>query len=127
MRLILVRHAKAEPGAPDAERPLTQKGRERARELGELLAARRPDAVVSSPLRRALETAAPIAEAAGLDVEVDDRLSPGATTEDVRAAVARRGQTVVTVGHAPDCEEVFLDLTGREEQFKTGAFAEVDL
>jgi phosphohistidine phosphatase len=125
--VILVRHAKAEPGVPDHERPLTEKGREQAHELGELLGARHPDAVVSSPLRRALETAAPIAEAAGLEVVVDERLSPGANTEDLRAAVAGRGETVVTVGHVPDCEEIFLALTGRDQHFKTGAFAEVDL
>jgi phosphohistidine phosphatase len=127
VRLILVRHAKAAPGEPDAERPLTEKGRERARELAELLAPRHPDAVVSSPLLRARETAAPIAAAAGVELVVDERLAPGATVDDVRAAVAGRGGTVVAVGHVPDCEEVFLALTGREQHFKTGAVAEVDL
>ena len=38
MRLILVRHAKAAPGDPDALRPLTADGRTQARELAERLA-----------------------------------------------------------------------------------------
>jgi phosphohistidine phosphatase SixA len=125
--LILVRHARAEPGDPDEARPLTPDGRERARELAGLLAPRHPDAVLSSPLLRARETAEPIAQASGVELVVDDRLAPGATVDDVRAVVAGRGETVVTVGHVPDCEEVFKALTGREQEFKTGAFAEVEL
>ena len=54
------------PGRPDAMRPLTASGQEAARLLGDLLAERQPDAVVSSPLLRARETAAAIAAAAGL-------------------------------------------------------------
>jgi len=106
---------------------LSPKGRKRARELGDELGALQPDAVVSSPLLRARETAAPIAEAAGLELLIDDRLEPGATVEDVRAVVAGRGETVVTVGHVPDCEEIYLALTGEERHFKTGAWAEVEL
>ena len=126
-RLILVRHAKAEPGEPDALRPLSPKGRKRARELGKELATRHPDAVVSSPLLRARETAKPIAKAAGIELVVDERLAPGATVGDLRAAVAGRGETVVTVGHVPDCEEIYLALTGEERHFATGAYAEVEL
>ena len=58
MRLYLVRHAKAAPGDPDELRSLTPEGREQARLLAERLAAERPDAVVTSPLLRARETAA---------------------------------------------------------------------
>lgn len=127
MHLILVRHAKAAPGSPDAGRPLTRSGRHAATMLGELLAERSLDAVVSSPLRRALETAAAIAAAAGLEPLVDDRLAPGASLEGVRAAVVGRGETVVAVGHQPDCSEIVLALTGREVAFPTAGFAEVEL
>jgi phosphohistidine phosphatase len=127
VQLILVRHAKAAPGKPDALRPLTSSGRHAATMLGDLLAERHPDAVVSSPLRRALETADAIALAAGLEPLVDDRLAPGATLEGVRAAVEGRGETVVAVGHQPDCSEIVLALTGREVSFPTAGFAEVEL
>jgi phosphohistidine phosphatase len=127
VRLILVRHAKAEQGQPDELRPLTKKGRERALELGRELAGLQPDAVVSSPLVRAQETAAPIAEAAGVELVLDDRLAPGASADEVRAAVAGRGETVVVVGHQPDCSEIVYELIGEEVAFKTGATYEVEL
>ena len=95
--------------------------------LGELLAERRPDAVVSSPLLRARETAEAIASAAGLQAAVDERLAPGADADDLRGAVSGRGETVITVGHQPDCSEIVLALTGREVQFPTAGFAEVEI
>jgi len=45
-----------------------------ARDLAEELSRVEPTRVISSPLRRAMETARPIAEAAELTVETDDRL-----------------------------------------------------
>jgi phosphohistidine phosphatase len=127
MRLFLVRHAEAAAGVPDDLRPLTPAGRDTARRVGTRLAAEQPDAVLSSPLLRARETAAAIAEAAGLEAEADDRLAPGATTGDVRTVTAGRGETVVAVGHQPDCSEIVLELTGREVRFAPGAFHEVRL
>lgn len=127
MHLILVRHAKAAPGKPDELRPLTRSGREAATLLGELLATRHPDAVVSSPLLRALETARLIAAESGLEPFVDERLAPGATVARLRAAIAERGATVVAVGHQPDCSEIVFELTGREIAFPTAGFAELEL
>jgi phosphohistidine phosphatase len=127
MRLFLVRHAEAAPGEPDELRPLTTAGRAVARHLGERFATERPDAVVSSPLLRARETAELIAAAAGLTPEADERLAPGATAEDLKAAVAGRGDTVVAVGHQPDCSAMLLVLSGRELGFAPGAVHEVRL
>jgi phosphohistidine phosphatase len=125
--LILVRHAEAEPGKKDELRPLSVSGREAARLLGELLAERQPDAVVSSPLLRARLTAETIAAAAGVDATVVEGLRPGATVDSLRAAVAARGERVVAVGHQPDLSEIFLDLTGEERSFPTAGFAELEL
>jgi phosphohistidine phosphatase len=127
MRLFLVRHAEAAPGEPDELRPLTAAGRAVARDLGERLAAEHPDAVVSSPLLRARETAEQIARAAGLTPEADERLAPGATAEGLKAAVAGRGGTVVAIGHQPDCSAILLALTGRELDFAPGAVHEAEL
>jgi phosphohistidine phosphatase len=127
VRLFLVRHAEAAPGEPDALRPLTTAGRASARELGGRLASEEPDAVLCSPLLRARETADAIARAAGLTAEPDERLAPGATADDVREAVAGRGQTVVAVGHQPDCTEILLELTGEQRSFAPGATAVVEL
>ena len=127
MRLFLVRHAEAAPGEPDALRPLTPAGQATARSLAGRLAAEHLDAVLSSPLLRARQTAEQIARAANLAAEVDERLAPGATAADVREAVSGRGETVVTVGHQPDCSEIFLDLTGEGRTFAPGAVAVVEL
>ena len=117
MRVFLVRHAHATPGDPDALRPLNDVGRAAATELAGRLAGTRLDAVLSSPLRRARETAEAIATAAGLEDELDERLAPGATPASLREATAGRGETVVAVGHQPDCARIVLALTGRRVAF----------
>jgi len=127
VRLFLVRHAEAAPGEPDALRPLTPAGRATARALADELAPEHPDAVLCSPLLRARETAEQIARAASVAAEVDERLAPGATADDVREAVSGRGDTVVAVGHQPDCTEILLDLTGEERAFAPGTSAVVEL
>lgn len=127
MRLFLVRHAEAAPGEPDALRPLTPAGRASARKLAEQLAAEQPDAVLCSPLLRARETAEQIARAASIPAEVDERLAPGATADDLREAIEGRGETVVAVAHQPDCSEILLDLTGEARPFAPGATAVVEL
>ena len=125
MRLFLVRHAHAAPGEPDELRPLSERGREEARALAERLDAAGPDLVVTSPLLRARETAAAIASTTGAELRIDDRLAPGATAEDVVAAVD--GGTVVVVGHQPDCSEVALALTGRAIDFPTAGHTVIEL
>ena len=130
MRLFLVRHAEAAPGEPDELRPLTEAGRETARALGNRLAADgvRPDVVLSSPLLRARETATEIARATGAEAEANDQLAPGATTDDIRAAIAGRGETVLVVGHQPDCGQVAAELGGGPEPaFPPGGIAALEL
>jgi phosphohistidine phosphatase SixA len=126
-RLFLVRHAHSDPGDPDSLRPLSARGTQQARELGERLAALEPDAVIASPLLRARETAAAIARAAGVDLGVDERLAPGATAEEVLAAVEGVGRTVVVVGHQPDCSEIALALGAGERDFAPAEFVEIEL
>lgn len=127
MRVFIVRHAEASPGEPDELRPLTESGRAVARALGERFRGAGVAAVLSSPLLRARETAAPIAHAAGVEPRADERLAPGATLDDLRAATADVGDTVVVVGHQPDCGELVLALTGGRHAFPPGGVAEVEL
>ena len=130
MRLYLVRHAYAAPGEPDELRTLTPEGRRDARALGELLASDgiQPDAILSSPLLRARETAEELARATGVQATADERLGPGATTADVLEAVEGRGETVVVVGHQPDCGRIAAELgDGTEPPFPPAGIAAVDL
>jgi len=125
VRLFLVRHAEAAPGDPDDLRPLTATGRDAARALGERLAP--VDAVVTSPLLRARETGELVARASHIDADADERLAPGASADGVRAAVESLGETVVAVGHQPDCSEIVLALTGREVGFAPADVVELEL
>lgn len=127
MRLIVVRHAEAAPGEPDELRTLTPRGREDAASLGATLAGERLDAIVTSPLLRARETADAIAAAAALAPIVDERLAPGATEDDLRAAAEGRGETVAVVGHQPDLGLAVLAMTGTEHAFPPGGTAVVEL
>jgi phosphohistidine phosphatase len=126
MRLVIVRHAEAAPGEPDELRSLTAQGREQAQALGELFRAVgiAPDVVITSPLLRARQTASALQLG---EPEVDDRLSPGATPENVRDAAWGRGDTVVVVGHQPDCGRAVLALSGREALFPPAGYCELEL
>jgi probable phosphoglycerate mutase len=84
--LLLIRHAEPVRIAPGtssepADPGLTDRGRAQADRLAAWLGAEPVDAVLTSPLRRALETAEPAARALGLDAEVVD----GLTEYDARA------------------------------------------
>jgi probable phosphoglycerate mutase len=74
MDLLWVRHAEPERIAPGtgvpADPPLTARGRDQAERLAAWLAVEPIDVVLSSPQRRAIETADPIARVHGLDVQV---------------------------------------------------------
>ena len=77
MDLVLVRHAlpeRVEQGsvAGPADPGLSDAGRAQAARLAAWLAAEPIDAVLTSPLRRARETAAPLAAALARDAEVVD-------------------------------------------------------
>lgn len=101
MRLYLVRHAEAAPGERDELRVRCGG----ARETGEALA-----------------------DATGAEAQSDERLAPGATADDVRAAIAGRGETVVVVGHQPDCGRIAAALTGGEEpRFPAAGCVSLDL
>ena len=78
MDLLWVRHAEPEriaggTGVPANPR-LTERGQQQAQRLADWLAHEHVDVVLSSPQRRAQETAAPIAAAHGLDVVIHDGL-----------------------------------------------------
>ena len=117
MRVYLVRHAEAAAGEPDELRELTPAGEESARALGKQLAANgvRPAALLTSPLLRARQTAEELGRSLGVHAEPDERLAPGADAASLRAAVAGRGETVVAVGHQPDCGRMAAELNGGPE------------
>jgi 2,3-bisphosphoglycerate-dependent phosphoglycerate mutase len=78
MELLLIRHAlpiRIEGATGPADPPLAELGRRQADALAEWLADEPLDAIYTSPLRRALETAAPLASRHGLVAIVEDDLA----------------------------------------------------
>jgi broad specificity phosphatase PhoE len=78
-RLVLLRHGQTEYNAGNRmqgqlDTDLSDLGREQAAAAAEVLAKRQPLMIVSSDLRRALDTATALGERAGLPVSVDTRL-----------------------------------------------------
>jgi broad specificity phosphatase PhoE len=77
--IVFARHGETPPNREGlllgrADPPLTDRGRAQADNLARRLAARSPTKVVTSPLRRARDTASPIAAACGAPVEIEERL-----------------------------------------------------
>lgn len=109
--IYLVRHGIAGPavaGMSDADRRLTPDGE---RKMGRIAAGLKqlgvlPDVVLSSPLRRAEETAAVITSvlAPKADVEIYSLLAPGHEAADVAKGLRayRNAREAVLVGHQPD-------------------------
>ena len=77
MQLLLVRHAlpfRTEAGE-GSDPGLSEEGWQQARRLPDALARFPVTRLVSSPQRRAVQTAEPVAAALGLTVDIDDRLA----------------------------------------------------
>jgi phosphohistidine phosphatase len=122
MQIWLVRHALAaerdEFDGPDAERPLTARGRKQFRDFAGWLAAEaaRPNVVFTSPLVRAIETADILRKALDLrkkDLVPSDALCPGAEPNQLielaRQAAAGR---IALVGHEPDLGQALSSFVG---------------
>lgn len=141
MLLYLVRHGETDWNAQRriqgrTDIPLNDRGREQARRAGQLLARRQWDAVVTSPLSRAAETAAIIAtelslpapavdrrlverdygEAEGMDVaEVDRRYPPGVDPvgrETPAEVAARATAALLDIAEAHPGEAVIVVAHG---------------
>jgi phosphohistidine phosphatase len=110
--IYLIRHAEAvphgDPNFEDDERPLLDLGRKQARQLGAALMAHgiRFDAVISSPLPRALATAEEILFAMGPttpEIKTHAALAPGGKARKIdRLLLKTEGESIALVGHQPD-------------------------
>jgi len=113
IELWVIRHGDAEPVTPaqpnDAERPLTEKGHAQAASLAGWIPPL--DRLLVSPLRRAVETAVPIAAHAAGGLEVRDALAYG-SVRDVIALLEAEVQEahgplrLAIVGHEPTLSEL---------------------
>ena len=122
-QLCLLRHAHAgDPlkwAGPDDVRPLTEKGRLQSERLGLFLARTgfRPDAILTSPKTRALETARLVAAALGLQVDVTEALGEPLDVESIEGLLRSAGdpRRPILVGHDPDFSMLAAELVGVSE------------
>ena len=132
-QLWLLRHGEAEPhdARPDADRRLTDRGREQARVAGCALAALKVHVHVAftSAKVRARDTAVPACEALGVEPIDHAALFAGFDVSDARELLGAAGpdRRVLVVGHEPDFSQVVHDLTGARIDLKKGGIAAVRL
>jgi len=131
--LFLVRHAKSsrdDPALPDKDRPLNDRGKRDAPKMGARLAKRgvQPDLILSSPAKRALETAQIIAKKLDYkpaNIVVDERLY--ATGADDLLHVIRglgaKPKSVMLFGHNPELTALAHHLSNEIAHLPTCAVA----
>ena len=111
MKVILLRHGKAQADAPrgDHARNLTQGGRDAVRRVGEALlnGGHRPDRVVVSPAARTLETlrALPADLLSDADIREEAALY-NAGLEEIVALLGGSGAVVLVIGHNPGLSQL---------------------
>ncbi len=139
MQIYLLRHGIAEagkPGAPDSERVLVPEGRKKLREV--LKAARSagvsPSLIVSSPYKRAVETAEIAAIALGYQAEIAQSaaLVPDSMPHKVWAEIRtlQDQESILLAGHEPLFGLLFaylLDAPSLLVDFKKGGLARIDI
>lgn len=120
MRVFLCRHAHAVDEGPrltDEARWLTPKGRQVARAVGRRLREQgvELDAVVTSPLVRAVQTAELVADGADFvgQIEAILPLAPGVPARLAAEELPSRGGAVLVVGHEPGISSLGAWLTNR--------------
>ena len=124
--LWLLRHSDAEDGSPDAERELTEKGRQQSRRAGAALDTLgvKLEACLSSPKLRAVQTAELACEPFGIEPQLEPKLAGGPF--DAEALAAGLGDEVLLVGHDPDFSMAVHSLTGAQVRLKKGGLAGIE-
>jgi phosphohistidine phosphatase len=131
MHLYLMRHAEAEKMSggmlTDAERALTAYGRFQANAVGQELKRRNVSPViVSSPLRRAIQTAEILGEALGIEsFRREPSLAATGRAPDLAALLRAdpHAQSLLLLGHQPDLGMLAAELLGFEFGFGTATIA----
>jgi len=117
----------------DFERPLNERGLRAAPLVGRFMREQKlqPDLVLCSPAERARQTAALVAEAAGLraPLRYDERIyeATAARLVEVVSQAEDGAGELLLVGHNPGLEELIELLTGESRRMPTAALARIQL
>jgi len=142
MIVYFLRHASAGESLSDPKkdekRPLDDDGILQSRYIGRALAAAdiSLDMIVSSPLKRATQTANIVANEIGFEqkIEIDGAMRPEATYALFQALLKKHAklESLMVVGHNPSIRSFLSRIIGRQGhqaaiEFKKGAVAKVEL
>jgi phosphohistidine phosphatase len=133
MKLCFLRHGEADwPNwdKPDDDRPLTERGRKEMKRVAKFLEHLKflPDAILTSPLPRASQTAEIVAERLGIELKTETALAHGFNLERLRRLLAKAGaDCIMVVGHEPEFSEVIKELTGGEVKLSKAGVALLDV
>ncbi len=134
--LYLLRHAKSswdDSSVADFDRPLNARGEKTAPFVGSLMKEREmmPEAIISSPAKRAKQTAKLVAKAAEFPSKIsyDERIYEASTARllAVMGEIANEVDSAMLVGHNPGMESLIWYLTGKMEPMPTAALAVIEL
>ncbi|MCS7024621.1 MAG: phosphohistidine phosphatase SixA [Bryobacteraceae bacterium] len=136
MELYLLRHGLAEeakPGSRDADRALTAEGKRKLRlVLGVARrAGLRPDLILTSPYRRAVETAQIAAELLEYNEPLLEtpQLVPEADAAEAWAEIRihKAAKSILVSSHEPLTSELIHFLCGARAEVKKGSLTRIDL
>ena len=137
MKIIyILRHAKSSwdnPNLADFERPLNKRGLESAPFIGEIIHKYKfqPDSIMSSPAKRAKQTAVLVKEAGKIDAEIqfDERIYEASPQQllQIISELKTDSESVMLIGHNPGLEGLIKFLTGENQAMSTAALAVIDL
>jgi phosphohistidine phosphatase len=134
--LYLLRHAKSsweDVNLADFDRPLNDRGLDAAPLMGEFIAKNHllPDALLTSPARRAEQTARLVKDAAAIPVSItfDERIYEASpqTLNMVISELNNGLDSAMVVGHNPGIEGFIRHLSGQLEPMPTASLAIIDL
>jgi phosphohistidine phosphatase len=135
-RAYLVRHGKAEdygPNGSDADRRLTADGRHELEKVAKRLRKLddKIEIVLTSPLRRAVETAEILAKELGVEVKIVEELEPPVSPNRLLAMIKNRSEhRSALVGHEPGLGQSlarWLEANINSTPLKKAAIARVDI
>lgn len=129
MDLYLLRHAEAGEAPRDEDRQLTERGRRQARAVAAGIAwlDLGLNAILTSPLPRATQTAQPVADALRMRLASSAALATGHHPAEALALLHGRGDAVLLVGHEPQLAEIIRMLTGGRAHVRKAMLARLEV
>jgi phosphohistidine phosphatase len=134
--LLIMRHAKSsweDSSMSDYERPLNERGIKTSPFIGRVMQENnlQPDSILSSPAKRAMQTALLVKDGGALNAEIvyNDKIYEASPFQllEIITATPSDINTLMLIGHNPGMEGLLKLLTGETHSIPTAALIKVRL